>query len=139
MQDEITVRPLVDILSEQLGEQVVMSGEGYVLFKDKSVVATAAVDLAIATQQNDFTAAQAEKAISDLKTNGELYLLNGTDYRVPFMKDDADGLLQVKAAFDMGVLSTNIHFSNGTIMPIASTEFAAFAMWFIEKRNSFFV
>lgn len=51
MSNEITARPLVDILSEQLGEQVVMSGEDYVLLSNKSVVATAAVELALATQQ----------------------------------------------------------------------------------------
>ena len=139
MQDEITARPLVDILSEQLGEPVVMSGDNYVLLSNKSVVAAAAVDLAIATQQNELADAQTAKAIADHKTNGELYTLGGVEYQVPFMKDDADGLLQVKSAFDMGVLSTNIHFTNGTIMPITSTEFAAFAMWFVEKRNSFFV
>lgn len=51
MQDEITARPLVDILSEQLGEPAVMSGDNYVLLGNKSVVAAAAVELALATQQ----------------------------------------------------------------------------------------
>lgn len=50
MQDEITVSPLVDILSKQLGEQVVMSGEGYVLLKGFAKVAQADVDLALVEQ-----------------------------------------------------------------------------------------
>lgn len=54
MQDEITVSPLVDILSKQLGKQVVMSGSDYVMLLDKSVVAQADVDVAIIEQANDY-------------------------------------------------------------------------------------
>lgn len=64
MQDEITARPLVDILSEQLGEQVVMSGDNYVLLSDKSAVAAAAVELALATQEDNLLEqAKAEKLL----------------------------------------------------------------------------
>jgi len=73
------------------------------------------------------------------KQNGEAYLLNGEDYRVPFMKDDADGVMQVKAAFDLGLTDTVIHFTNGTKMPITATEFRDFVVWFVTKRNSFFM
>ena len=73
------------------------------------------------------------------KAEGEVYTLNGVDYQVPFMKDDADGVLQVKSAFDLGVTNTIIHFTNGTKMPITSSEFMEFAVWFANKRNSFFV
>lgn len=139
MQDEITARPLVDILSEQLGEPVVMSGDNYVLLGNKSVVASVAVELALATQQNDLLQAEADKVLADAKSNGEIYMLNGVGYQVPFMKDDADGLMQVKAAFEMGVLATNIHFSNGTVIPISSVDFPAFGLWYVEKRNSFFI
>lgn len=68
------------------------------------------------------------------KSNGENY--NG--YMVPFMSEDALALLQVKAAFDMGETSTNIEFSNGTVMPITPLEFNTFSMWFVGKRNSYF-
>jgi len=48
---EINKKPLVDILSEQLGEQVVMSGDNYVLMCDtKSVVKQSDVDVATAKQ-----------------------------------------------------------------------------------------
>jgi len=69
------------------------------------------------------------------KTNGAPY---GT-YMIPFMNEDAMGMLQVKAGFEMGLTSTNIEFSNGTIMPISTTDFPAFAAWFVEKRNGYFV
>jgi hypothetical protein len=79
------------------------------------------------------------KLISEAKATGEVYTLNGVDYQVPFMKDDADGLLQVKAAFDAGLLTeTVVYFTNGTKMPITSEEFDAFVAWFVPKRDSFF-
>lgn len=86
-----------------------------------------------------YVAPTAEQLLQQAKAEGEIYSLNGTDYKVPFMKDDADGLLQVKAAFDLGVGSTNIHFTNGTVMPITAAEFMDFAIWFVNKRNSFFM
>lgn len=69
------------------------------------------------------------------KTYGESYGI----YRIPFKNEDAMGLLQVKAAFELGLTNTNIIFSNGTIMPIEAKDFMTFASWFVEKRNSFFV
>lgn len=68
------------------------------------------------------------------KRDGEDY--NG--YQIPFMNDDALALMQVKSAFEMGVTSTNIEFTNGTVMPMNVTEFQEFAVWFVNKRNSFF-
>jgi hypothetical protein len=48
--NEITVRPLVDILSEQLGKQVVMSGDDYVYLSSLEVVPSASVLEAIVIQ-----------------------------------------------------------------------------------------
>lgn len=82
-------------------------------------------------------AIQAEK---DRKNLGEDYTKeNGELYKVSFQKDDADGVMQVKSAFEMGLSDTVIHFENGTKMPITAGEFAHFALWFVEKRNSFFI
>lgn len=75
--------------------------------------------------------------LAKLKTQGEFYL--DTEYKVSFTSDDALGLLQVKTAFELGVTSTNIEFINGTIMPISANDFQDFAVWFANKRNSFFV
>jgi hypothetical protein len=48
-------------------------------------------------------------------------------------------MLQVKAAFEMGVMSTNVEFSNGVVMPMSAADFPAFAAWFVDKRNGYFV
>lgn len=69
------------------------------------------------------------------KTDGELY----GGYKVPFTNADAIGMLQVKAAFEMGVMSTNVEFSNGVVMPMSAADFPAFAAWFVDKRNGYFV
>lgn len=80
----------------------------------------------------------AKADLSLAKQTGEVYTLNGVEYQVPFMKDDADGLMQVNAAFGLGVTDTVIHFTNGVKMPIATADFQAFALWFVTKRNAFF-
>ena len=54
MQNEITVSPLVDILSKQLGEQVVMSGEQFVLLNGFTKVAQSEVDSALVEQALEF-------------------------------------------------------------------------------------
>jgi hypothetical protein len=71
------------------------------------------------------------------KTEGDIY--PGTDYKVSFVTEDANAIMQVKAAFEMGLAATNIKFSNGTVMPMKATEFQEFAIWFVTKRNSFFI
>lgn len=73
------------------------------------------------------------------KKEGVIYTLNGIEYKISFMKDDGDGVIQVKNAFDLGVTNTIIHFTNGTKMPITSSEFMEFAIWFANKRNNFFI
>lgn len=78
-------------------------------------------------------------ARSSAMLEGDTYTLDGKEYRVSFTKDDGDGLMQVKNAFELGVTSTTIHFANGTNMPISAAEFGAFAAWFVQKRNEFFV
>lgn len=80
-----------------------------------------------------------EYNIKKAKAVGEVYTLNDVDYQVSFMKDDADGMMQVSIAFQLGLTETVIYFENGTKMPIKNTEFEAFAIWFVGKRNSFFV
>lgn len=70
---------------------------------------------------------------------GVKYTLNSVDYMVSVTKDDGDGIVQVKTAFDLGATSTNIHFKNGTKMPMVVADFNAFALWFIVERNKFFV
>ena len=78
-------------------------------------------------------------ARSSAMLEGDVYTLDGKEYRVSFTKDDGDGIMQVKSAFELGLTSTTIHFENGTRMPISAAEFGAFAAWFVAKRNEFFV
>lgn len=79
------------------------------------------------------------KARDEAMLAGATYTLNDTDYQISFTKEDGDGLAQVKSAFELGLTQTNIHFSNSTKLPISSTEFPAFALWFVNKRNEFFI
>ena len=58
---------------------------------------------------------------------------------ISFTKDDAIGVLQVKAAFELGLAETIIEFSNGTKLPIKAEEFEDFAKWFVKERNKFFI
>lgn len=78
--NEITARPLVDILSEQLGEPVVMSGDNYVLLSDKSVVAAAAVELALATQQDNLLEQTKSEKLLQIKADFNLAELQTVPY-----------------------------------------------------------
>jgi hypothetical protein len=91
----------------------------------------------VAQQEAKELEKQAAQRKADM-IEGEVYTLNGVDYQVSFTKDDGDGLVQVKSAFDLGLASTVIHFENGTKLPITVNEFPVFALWFVEKRNNFF-
>jgi hypothetical protein len=104
-------------------------GTRYSRYKAKKVDGKYVPDMEKINETNE------AKANQDRKTNGEDY--NG--FMIPFKKDDADGLMQVKAAFGLGITDTVIHFSNGTKMPMNVDEFAEFAVWFVNKRNEFFM
>lgn len=87
--------------------------------------------------ESESAKAKAERATAML--SGGSYTIGGTDYQISFTADDGNGMMQVRTAFDLGVEATTIHFENGTKMPITSAEFSAFAAWFVQKRNEFFV
>ena len=93
----------------------------------------------IAEQELARAKAQAKAERATAMMNGASYALGGKDYQISFTSEDGNGLIQVRAAFDLGVEATTIHFENGTKMPITSVEFGAFAAWFAQKRNEFFV
>lgn len=107
-------------------------------YDDEQVEQGFGKDLTSITEEEMKTLTYVEPIINP-KAEGEVYTLNGVDYQVPFMKDDADGLMQVNAAFQLGITETVIYFTNGTKMPIKAAEFQEFAIWFVTKRNSFFV
>lgn len=69
-------------------------------------------------------------------------MLTGIDYQgsmISLTDVDGNGMLQVKAAFEMGLPSTTIHFKNGTKLAMTAADFPAFALWFVTERNRFFV
>jgi hypothetical protein len=72
---------------------------------------------------------------SELKRIGANY----KGYQIPFTNEDAIGIMQVYRAFQLGITNTNIKFSNGTTMPIASKDFNEFDTWFANNRNSYFI
>ena len=88
---------------------------------------------------------QTWELIPIVKTPDELRaeaMLQGSDYngyRISFTKDDGDGLMQVKTAFELGLTETVIHFDCGTKMPMKVEDFMEFALWFVVERNKFFV
>ena len=126
--------PLVDILSTMLGKRIVMGGEKYIEFDTLKEVSNAD----IRTAEN--IKALNEKEQKDLLIRDAL-MLEGEEYngyQISFTKDDGDGLVQVKSAFELGLTSTIIHFENGTKMPITAEEFPTFAVWFVERRDNFF-
>jgi len=94
----------------------------------------------MAVTYNDLTAADIAAVDADLVKSRAKYVgLNYNGTTVPIANEDAMAMLQVKTAFELGATDTNIHFSNGTVMPINSTDFPAFATWFVTQRNSLFV
>lgn len=64
---------------------------------------------------------------------------NYNGYQVSLTKDDGDGLVQVKSGFELGLTNTTIHFKNGTKMSITAEDFPEFVLWFVNKRNKFFI
>lgn len=77
---------------------------------------------------------EASKLRDEAMLKGFVY--NGMDISVT--KDDGDGMVQVKASFELGLTSTVIHFSNGSKLPMSAEEFPAFALQFVTERGKFF-
>ena len=92
--------------------------------------------------QEELDAQALEQANIKAKELRAAAMLEGADYngfQISFTSEDGNGMMQVRTAFDLGLPSTTIHFENGTKMPITAADFGAFAVWFVAKRNEFFV
>lgn len=81
-----------------------------------------------------------KKIIEEVEHRKSLMLegMNYNGYKISFTKDDGDGVVQVRSAFEMGLTNTVIKFDCGTKMPISSSEFNDFGIWFVTERNKFF-
>lgn len=83
----------------------------------------------------------ATKAIYDKKYVGIEYTnLSDEVYIVSLTNDDANGLIQVRTAFEMGIAETNFCFENGTVVPLKSIDDLLHLGQFISiERNKFFL
>lgn len=106
------------------------------LIGDKVAMTASEVEAHINPQK---TAEQLAQEASILRDQA---MLTGIDYQgsmISLTDVDGNGMLQVKAAFEMGLPTTTIHFKNGTKLPMTAADFPAFALWFVTERNRFFV
>jgi hypothetical protein len=137
-QEIYTARPMVDLIQEVTGEVIAKKGDTFVYLSTKEPVEKEFLDEAIELESKEHTDFDAEQAIKDKKYNGVSYTLNDVDYMISLSSDDAMGMLQVQSAFNLGLEETNIHFVNGTVLPIKAEDFEDFALFFVTERNSFF-
>lgn len=110
------------------------------------------VAIGLADDKTELTAEERELHLNPPKTVEQLVqeaskvrddeMLIGVDYQglmISLTDVDGNGMIQVKAAFEMGLQSTTIHFKNGTKLAMTGSDFPAFALWFVTERNRFFV
>lgn len=83
----------------------------------------------------------ANQVIYDRKYLGIDYTnLEDEVYKVSLTNDDANGLIQVKTAFEFGVTETNFYFENGTVVPLKSIDDLLHLGQFVSiERNKFFL
>lgn len=105
-------------------------------FQDGWVDAT---PVQITQYEADRLAKQTEQEANDIRDKAMLTGIDYQGYMISLTDVDGNGMLQVKAAFEMGLPATTIHFKNGTKLPIDATDFPTFALWFVTERNRFFI
>ena len=81
------------------------------------------------------------KASSDRKYLGIDYTnLEDEVYKVSLTNNDANGLIQVRTAFEMGITETNFYFENGTVVSLKSIDDLLHLGQFVSiERNKFFL
>ena len=96
--------------------------------------------------ESEFTEEELQKQEELKASNDRKYLgidytnLEDQVYKVSLTNDDANGLIQVKTAFEMGITETNFYFENGTVVPLKSIDDLLHLGQFISiERNKFFL
>lgn len=117
-------------------DDLIIDQQKVYFFADYGVYASAVDAQQAGVPQSAIDAVLRQAAASDAKRIGEVYA--DTGITVPFASEDALALMQVQAAFGLGVKNTVIQFSNGAELPMTPDKFPAFASWFVNKRNSFY-
>lgn len=113
--------------------------DGFIVYENEPQELINALALEKQKQEEQDLKLEQSKTRDEAMLTGATYKLNNEDYQISFTKEDGDGLVQIKSALELGLTQTNIHFSNGIKMPISSSDFPAFALWFVNKRNEFFL
>lgn len=113
--------------------------DGFTVYENEPQELVDALALEKQEQEEQALKLEQSKARDEAMLAGATYNLNNKDYQISFTKEDGDGLVQVKSAFELGLTQTTIHFSNGTRLLISSSEFLEFTLWFVNKRNEFFL
>lgn len=94
------------------------------------------------------TLAESKRIKDEAKKIGKPYILNGIEYIVPLDKDTQDIVSALTTGYIAAVISntltdvtinTVMELSNGVKMPITTADWMAFATWFKDERNGFFV
>lgn len=74
------------------------------------------------------------------KKAGRIFTLNNIDYLIPLTKEAQDTVVAVCLSFYLnGFTNTTIQFNNGTDLPLDSSNWLQFAIWFATNRNQFFI
>jgi hypothetical protein len=135
------IESVFDEDTQELTEVVIGPNTDYVLIPDKPS------DDYIFDGNKWVAKPPVELTSSQLKAIGLPYTLNGVTYQVPLDEDAQSTITALTVGYIAATLTntltdttinTIIRFSNGTKMPITTPDFMAFAMWFKDKRGSFF-
>ena len=96
--------------------------------------------------ESEFTEEELQKQEELKASNDRKYLgidytnLENEVYKVSLTNDDANGLIQVKTAFEMGISETNFYFENGTVVSLKSIDDLLHLGQFVSiERNKFFL
>lgn len=86
-----------------------------------------------------YNSAQMQRVRSVAKKTGKIYTIDGVDYLIPLNKEAQDTVVAVGISFYLqGISSTVVQFENGTKLPLDTTTWHDFAIWFAIERNVFF-
>ncbi len=97
MQEEFNKRPVVDVLSKQLGKVIVMDGDKYVYIDGTGVVATNEIETAIAELENDrveweSTQYQRDRAVEYAKLNQDELRFDDLENSTTTWQDAINGI-----------------------------------------------
>lgn len=119
---ELNKIPLVDILSEQLGKQVVMNGDKYVYLDTKDEVEASIISDAVIKNDNDFLQLSKDTKVKEINTacgneieNGFVSDALGTEHTYQSEQIDQLNLIGLVASGTDDYFKTGVTDANGNI------------------------